>query len=159
MNKGLDLDGRILTQRREILPRQLARADHAVKAAGGKELRRVGIVPRKLRAAVQTHGGDIPVDQRRGAHIGDDKRVDARIFEKCGIFEHLAHLAVVDQRVERDIALHAVGAAELCCLGNLVTGKILGKGACAEALTREIHRVGACVDRRLERGKAARRGK
>ena len=158
VDEGLDLDRRRFAERGEIFARQLARGDHACKAVCREKPRRVGIVPRKLGAGVQRHGRDLLPDQRRRAHIGNDQRVHARLFEKGGVGKHVPHLAVKHQRVERHITLHAEGAAELCRRGDLVPAEILCKGARAEVLAAEVDRIRTRFDRRLQRGKAARRG-
>jgi hypothetical protein len=136
VHEDLELEVGPLVDARDLLDRQLARQDRAHDPEPPRELAALGRRDRHLRRGVQRQPRHDLLREPRDAEVLHDRRVRARLVDPAQLLARERQLLLEDERVERDVALHAAPVQ----LGH----------HCAEAVEREVGRASARVESVLQ---------
>ena len=135
--RGLCPDGADLLQTQ--LPGQHHTGSAQIVPGGGGGVVGDGL----LGADVTLAAGGVLSHQREGAQIRHDQRVHPGVIQPLQMGGQLLHLAAAGHGVDGDVHLHTVIVGVAHGTGQLLIGKVPGKGPHAERGARKVHRVGA----------------
>ena len=142
----LNLLDRTFPRQHDEIAAQLAGKLHASRARH-RHLRR------GVNREVRREASDEPAD----AHVLHDGCIDSRRNDGAKILFSLNHLILEDERVERDVTLHAAPVQELHQLRQIGLGEIVRAHPGVELLQAEVNRVRPVLHRRLRALPIARR--
>ena len=141
-----DLDARPSNHRFDFLDRTFARQHDEVAAQFARELhaRRAG--DGHLRRGVNRKIRREPADQPADAHVLHDGGIHAGGDDGAQVFLGVGQFVLEDQRVERDVALHAAPMQELHQLRQIGVGEIVRPHPGVELVQAEVNRIRAVLD-------------
>ena len=130
---------------RDLLAGKLPRQHHAADAKLCRLLHALERMDAHLRGCVDRHLRRDLAAECDHAQILHDERIDAQHRRRPDHLRRSRHLAVGDQRVERQVYLYAAHMAVDDGFLKLVHGKIPRAHACVEGVISKINRVGSVL--------------
>ena len=117
MNKGLHFDGKLSFQIADLRKRELPCRNHPGYAKTCKELYRICIRHRELRACMKCKVRHFPVQHLHYTEILDDDGIKTVLIKRAQEFQHAGKLFLPCERIHGDID---PDTAQMCCPQNLM---------------------------------------
>ena len=158
MNEDFRLDAGRGGDVADLLEGQLT-GQHDAREAHLRECLRPGpVVHRQLRARVQLQLREVAADEVVDAQVLDDERIDADVRDRGEVIDQFAEFILPHQCVDGDenAAPRREAVRVGRDLGKFIEREVLGLGAGREFLQAQVDRVGAVLECREGRFRAAR---